>query len=190
MIHNFRAGRGWIRSRTRVHESRACNICMSRDSDPERKLSVLQVVERVLEKECRRSSLDDMKPMECLKRTGGGVLAGLALMAGAFGLVFIGGGERLAFAAGDDTRNVVAPTSSVTVRDLQQYNGFEDYAAQGQQMENSDVGCFANECKRETASCFTDGSCLKVFRSRLRCERVLEVLSFCATAFSAFGRET
>lgn len=58
-----------------------------------------------------------------------------------------------------------APTASVTVQDLQRYNGFEDYAAKGQQMENSDVSCFANECKRETASCFTDGSCLKVRRN-------------------------
>ncbi|CAM9440549.1 unnamed protein product, partial [Ectocarpus sp. 13 AM-2016] len=86
-----------------------------------------------------------------IKRMGVGALAGLLLMAG--------GDVGAAF--GDV--GVVEPTSSVTVQDLQRYDGFEDYAAQGQQMENSDVGCFANECKRETASCFTDGSCLKVF---------------------------
>lgn len=85
-----------------------------------------------------------------IKRVGVGALAGLFLMTG--------GGVGAAF--GDV--GVVEPTSSVTVQDLQRYDGFEDYAAQGQQMENSDVGCFANECKRETASCFTDGSCLKV----------------------------
>lgn len=86
-----------------------------------------------------------------LKKAGVGALAGLFLMAG-------GGGGQAAFA---DVGGL-EPTSSVTVQDLQRYDGFEDYAAQGQQMEDSDVGCFANECKRETASCFTDGSCLKV----------------------------
>lgn len=85
-----------------------------------------------------------------LKKAGVGALAGLLLMAGA------GGGAAFADVGG------LEPTSSVTVQDLQRYDGFEDYAAQGQQMEDSDVGCFANECKRETASCFTDGSCLKV----------------------------
>lgn len=88
-----------------------------------------------------------------IKRVGVGALAGLFLMAGG----------DVAAAFGDV--GVVEPTSSVTVQDLQRYDGFEDYAAQGQQMENSDVGCFANECKRETASCFTDGSCLKVLAS-------------------------
>lgn len=84
-----------------------------------------------------------------VKKAGVGALAGLFLMAG-------GGATALADVGG------LEPTSSVTVQDLQRYDGFEDYAAQGQQMEDSDVGCFANECKRETASCFTDGSCLKV----------------------------
>lgn len=88
-----------------------------------------------------------------LKKAGVGALAGLLLMAGAGGG---GGGAAFADVGG------LEPTSSVTVQDLQRYDGFEDYAAQGQQMEDSDVGCFANECKRETASCFTDGSCLKV----------------------------
>lgn len=90
------------------------------------------------------------------KRAGVGALAGLFLMAGAAA----GGGETIQAAFADV--GGLEPTSSVTVQDLQRYDGFEDYAAQGQQMENSDVGCFANECKRETASCFTDGSCLKV----------------------------
>lgn len=85
-----------------------------------------------------------------LKKAGVGALAGLFLLAGG------GGGGAFADVGG------LEPTSSVTVQDLQRYDGFEDYAAQGQQMEDSDVGCFANECKRETASCFTDGSCLKV----------------------------
>lgn len=88
--------------------------------------------------------------MDGVKKAGVGALAGLFLMAGA------GGGAAFADVGG------LEPTSSVTVQDLQRYDGFEDYAAQGQQMEDSDVGCFANECKRETASCFTDGSCLKV----------------------------
>lgn len=93
--------------------------------------------------------------MEELKRAGVSMLAGLFMLAG-------GGAGGVATVFAED--GVVAPTSSVTVQDLQRYDGFEDYAAQGQQMENSDVGCFANECKRETASCFTDGSCLKVSR--------------------------
>lgn len=92
--------------------------------------------------------------MEGLKQAGISMLAGLFIMAGGAG----GGGVAAAVADG----SLAEPTSSVTVQDLQRYDGFEDYAAQGQQMENSDVGCFANECKRETASCFTDGSCLKV----------------------------
>lgn len=104
---------------------------------------------------------------ESLRRVGVSMLAGLMLVAGMSGA---GGLAGVAAAAGDGEGVAVAsmaePTSSVTVRDLQGYDGFEDYAAQGQQMENSDVGCFANECKRETASCFTDGSCLKV-RSEL-----------------------
>ncbi len=91
-----------------------------------------------------------------VKRAGVGALAGLFVMAGAAA----GGGETIPAAFADV--GGLEPTSSVTVQDLQRYDGFEDYAAQGQQMENSDVGCFANECKRETASCFTDGSCLKV----------------------------
>lgn len=92
------------------------------------------------------------------------MLAGLVLAAGMMG----GGGAKavadVAGAKAGETAvaSIVEPTSSVTVEALQKYDGFEDYAAQGQQMENSDVGCFANECKRETASCFTDGSCLKV----------------------------
>lgn len=90
--------------------------------------------------------------MDGLKKASVGVLAGLFLLSGA------GGDVSAVFA---DVAGV-EPTSSVTVQDLQRYDGFEDYAAQGQQMENSDVSCFANECKRETASCFTDGSCLKV----------------------------
>lgn len=94
------------------------------------------------------------KGVEGLKQAGISMLAGLFIMAGGAG----GGGVAAAVADG----SLVEPTSSVTVQDLQRYDGFEDYAAQGQQMENSDVGCFANECKKETASCFTDGSCLKV----------------------------
>lgn len=106
----------------------------------------------------RRPESDDaggggawVEVVDGMKRVGVSALAGLFLMAG--------GDVGAAF--GDV--EVIEPTSSVTVQDLQRYDGFEDYAAQGQQMENSDVGCFANECKRETASCFTDGSCLKVF---------------------------
>lgn len=94
--------------------------------------------------------------VEGLKKAGISMLAGLFIMAGG------GGGEVGGVAAALAEGSLVEPTSSVTVQDLQRYDGFEDYAAQGQQMENSDVGCFANECKRETASCFTDGSCLKV----------------------------
>lgn len=94
---------------------------------------------------------EDTGVVDGLKRTGIAMLAGLFLMVGGGGMALAGGVESLA-----------EPTSAVTVQDLQRYDGFEDYAAQGQQMENSDVGCFANECKRETASCFTDGSCLKV----------------------------
>lgn len=93
--------------------------------------------------------------LDGLRRAGVGLLAGLFVMAG---------GSMEASLAADGVTSA-APTASVTVQDLQRYNGFEDYAAKGQQMENSDVSCFANECKRETASCFTDGSCLKVRRS-------------------------
>lgn len=93
--------------------------------------------------------------LETLKQAGIGMLAGMFVLSGA-------GGDVAAALAEGGGAGITAPTSSVTVQDLQRYDGFEDYAAQGQQMENSDVGCFANECKRETASCFTDGSCLKV----------------------------
>lgn len=100
--------------------------------------------------------------LDGVKRAGVGVLAaGLFLVAGGAA----GGDVSAAFA---DVGGV-EPTSSVTVQDLQRYDGFEDYAAQGQQMENSDVGCFANECKRETSSCFTDGSCLKVCVESVSC---------------------
>lgn len=95
-----------------------------------------------------------------LRRVGIGMLAGAVMYAG-----LLAGGVAPVFAANGEPEvvaSMVEPTSAVTVQDLQRYNGFEDFAAQGQQMENSDVGCFANECKRETASCFTDGSCLKV----------------------------
>lgn len=94
----------------------------------------------------------DVWRLDTLKRLSVGMLASLFFA--------MGGMSTAALAAADGV--TVEPTSSVTVQDLQRYDGFEDYAAQGQQMENSDVGCFANECKRETASCFTDGSCLKV----------------------------
>lgn len=111
--------------------------------------------------------------MDELKRVGVGALAGLFLMAGAG----VGGGDIPAAFA--DVGGL-EPTSSVTVQDLQRYDGFEDFAAQGQQMENSDVGCFANECKRETASCFTDGSCLKVCRAEIP-------LRSCSAALSKIG---
>nr|BDS38361.1 violaxanthin deepoxidase like protein [synthetic construct] len=110
--------------------------------------------------------------MDGLKRAGVGALAGLFLMAGA------GGGAAFADVGG------LEPTSSVTVQDLQRYDGFEDYAAQGQQMENSDVGCFANECKRETASCFTDGSCLKGVTCLGRCKGEQECATRC---FAQYG---
>lgn len=96
--------------------------------------------------------------LDGLRRAGAGVLAGLFVMAG-------GSMESSLAALAADGVTSAVPTASVTVQDLQRYNGFEDYAAKGQQMENSDVSCFANECKRETASCFTDGSCLKVRRN-------------------------
>ncbi|CAB1098654.1 unnamed protein product [Ectocarpus sp. CCAP 1310/34] len=112
------------------------------------------------------------KVMDGIKRVGVGTLAGLFLMAG--------GDVGAAF--GDV--GVVEPTSSVTVQDLQRYDGFEDYAAQGQQMENSDVGCFANECKRETASCFTDGSCLKGVTCLGRCKGEQECATRC---FAQYG---
>lgn len=96
-------------------------------------------------------------PLDSWKRAGISMLAGLVLVAGT-----VGGGAAMAVADVAGAAASVEPTSAVTVEALQKYDGFEDYAAQGQQMENSDVGCFANECKRETASCFTDGSCLKV----------------------------
>lgn len=99
----------------------------------------------------------DVGGVEGLKKASISMLAGLFIMAGG-GEGGGVGGVAAALAEG----SLVEPTSSVTVQGLQQYDGFEDYAAQGQQMEDSDVGCFANECKRETASCFTDGSCLKV----------------------------
>lgn len=132
---------------------------MSVGADADRDPSVLQSVERVLARKGENSH--DRTARRNLKRAGLELLAGLALVAGTLGLV-VGGDEMATAYAAEDATVVVEPTSSVTVRDLQRYNGFEDYAAQGQQMENSDVGCFANECKRETASCFTDGSCLKV----------------------------
>ena len=106
--------------------------------------------------------------LEGLKRACVSMLAGLFMMAG--------GSVETALAATADVVTSVAPTASVTVQDLQRYNGFEDYAAKGQQMENSDVSCFANECKRETASCFTDGSCLKV---RSRVETPLQCSPIC-----------
>ena len=105
----------------------------------------------------REQEQHDAGGVEGLKKAGISMLAGLFIMAGGGG-----GGGAGGVAAALAEGSLVEPTSSVTVQDLQRYDGFEDYAAQGQQMENSDVGCFANECKRETASCFTDGSCLKV----------------------------
>ncbi|CAN0120199.1 unnamed protein product [Pylaiella littoralis] len=109
-----------------------------------------------------------------LKKASVGVLAGLFLLSGA------GGDVSAVFA---DVAGV-EPTSSVTVQDLQRYDGFEDYAAQGQQMENSDVSCFANECKRETASCFTDGSCLKGVTCLGRCKGEQECATRC---FAQYG---
>lgn len=116
----------------------------------------------------------DAGGVEGLKKAGISMLAGLFIMAGGGGGGGVGG-VAAALAEG----SLVEPTSSVTVQDLQRYDGFEDYAAQGQQMENSDVGCFANECKRETASCFTDGSCLKVTFVFTSCPAVCCVCSSC-----------
>lgn len=116
----------------------------ARDVDVQRALAACVAEEQARPRE-------DTSMVDDLKRAGVAMLAGLFLMAGGGGVALAGGVDSLA-----------EPTSAVTVQDLQRYDGFEDYAAQGQQMENSDVGCFANECKRETASCFTDGSCLKV----------------------------
>lgn len=136
---------------------------MSVAGDTERERAVFEVVERVLAQDHTRS--DDMNAVKSLKQAGVGIVAGLTLLASTLGIALGGGGGVAVYAAENGAGNVVEPTSSVTVRDLQRYDGFEDYAAQGQQMENSDVGCFANECKRETASCFTDGSCLKVIHA-------------------------
>lgn len=128
----------------------------------------------------------DAGGVEGLKKAGISMLAGLFIMAGGGGGGGVGG-VAAALAEG----SLVEPTSSVTVQDLQRYDGFEDYAAQGQQMENSDVGCFANECKRETASCFTDGSCLKVTFGFTSCPAVRGVclyhVAFCNTSCQALG---
>lgn len=125
----------------------------------------------------REQEQHDVGGVEGLKKAGISMLAGLFIMAGGGGGGGVGG-VAAALAEG----SLVEPTSSVTVQDLQRYDGFEDYAAQGQQMENSDVGCFANECKRETASCFTDGSCLKVSSPSqvfLLCMRIISDSTFC-----------
>ncbi|CAM9701673.1 unnamed protein product, partial [Choristocarpus tenellus] len=114
--------------------------------------------------------------VEVLKRAGVGLLAGLLFSSGI-------AGPGLAALA--DT-GLAGPTSSVTVEQLQKYDGFEDYAAQGQQMEDSDVGCFANECKHETASCFTDGSCLKGVTCLGRCKGEQECATRC---FAQYGSE-
>ncbi|KAG5179765.1 Violaxanthin de-epoxidase-domain-containing protein [Tribonema minus] len=50
------------------------------------------------------------------------------------------------------------------------YDGFADYAAKGKKMDESDVGCFANECGKQTRDCFTDGSCLKGVTCLGRCK--------------------
>ncbi|CAM9135222.1 unnamed protein product, partial [Discosporangium mesarthrocarpum] len=113
--------------------------------------------------------------VEELKRAGVGLLAGLLVSSGVCGQGAVASASEMA-----------APTSSVTVEDLQKYDGFEDYAAQGKQMEDSDVGCFANECKRETASCFTDGSCLKGVTCLGRCKGEQECATRC---FAQYGSE-
>lgn len=118
-------------------------------------------------------------PLDSWKRAGISMLAGLVLVAGT-----VGGGAAMAVADVAGAAASVEPTSAVTVEALQKYDGFEDYAAQGQQMENSDVGCFANECKRETASCFTDGSCLKGVTCLGRCKGEQECATRC---FAQYG---
>jgi VDE lipocalin domain len=65
---------------------------------------------------------------------------------------------------------VSSATSSEAAAAAATYDGFADYAAKGKKMDESDVGCFAKECGKQTKDCFTDGSCLKGVTCLGRCK--------------------
>jgi VDE lipocalin domain len=116
------------------------------------------------------SSRSGATALDSVTRSTAALLCGIML--GASAILGSGAPSNAATAVEAPPAAIACVVSSATSSEAAAatYDGFADYAAKGKKMDESDVGCFAKECGKQTKDCFTDGSCLKGVTCLGRCK--------------------
>jgi VDE lipocalin domain len=115
-----------------------------------------------------RSSSSSSTAFDSFTRSTAALLCGVML--GASAILGSGAPVNAATAVEAPPAAIAGAVSSEAAAAAATYDGFADYAAKGKKMDESDVGCFAKECGKQTKDCFTDGSCLKGVTCLGRCK--------------------